>query len=197
MVITYTLILLDWQQVSAVMAGAAGSVLTILTPTLVLLTWQCVSNFMADAARSIFNVFTSLILLTWQLVSEWFYGRCSWVCSYCSHPHSPDDLSASECFHGSLTGSVLTTTLIVLAWQFVSGFMESVVGSVLTDGHHCHLVLLVTGSEWFHGMCSWVSCIVFTFTPILLAWQEVSDFMACAAGLLLTVLFSTLILLAW
>ena len=45
------------------MPGLAESLLTVLTPTLVMLLWQEVSQFMSGPAGSILNVLTPTVVL--------------------------------------------------------------------------------------------------------------------------------------
>ena len=52
------------------MAGATGSILTVLTPTLVLVALQQVSDFVEGATRFLLTAFTpTLVLLAHQRVS--------------------------------------------------------------------------------------------------------------------------------
>ena len=152
-----TLVLLAWQEVSDVMPGPSGCLLTVLSPTPLLLAWQQVSDFMSCPARCLW--LSSLPLWSYQIVSDFMPGpwagciltvlsptplllawqkvsdlcRSSWVPSEYSHSHSdPAGLTGSGWFHARSI------------W----------VPSDYSDFHSDPVGL--TESEWFHAKCSWV-----------------------------------------
>ena len=109
-----------------------------------------------------------------------------------------------------LAGCLLTIfapTLVLLAWQGVSDFMQGPAGCLPT----VPTPTLLTASQWFHARSSWVpsncshsqcvdsqwviSCQVqldaFWLSSLPLCWQPVSDFMPGPAGCLPTVLTPT------
>ena len=129
---------LAWQWVSDFMPGPAMYLLIILTITLVLLAWQPVSDFMLGSAGCLLTVFTpTLVLLAWQQVSNFMSGPAGCLQSDCPHSH-PGSVGSTDCewFCASPASgyllTVLTPTLILLAWQQVSDFIPGLAKCLLT-----------------------------------------------------------------
>ena len=94
----------------------------------------------------------------------------------------------------SLQLTVLTATLVLLAWQQVSDFMPGSAVPLLT-------VLIVWSDSMWVIPCQVQLCLFSLFSlpllMVLLVWQLVSDFMSGPAMSLLTILTATLVLLIW
>ena len=74
--------------------------------------------------------------------------------------------------------TILTPTLVLLAWQKVSDFMPGPAGLPLTYhmAHSNHSgPIVLTACEWFYAMFHWVPFDYPHSTLVLLTWQPVSD----------------------
>ena len=204
----------------------------MLTPTLVLLAWQEVSDSMpGHVPPHYFHSYIGPVCLT---VCEWFHASSSSVeplslftlslLSYCLN-----SMWVIPCQSAVSLLTILTSTLILLASQVVSESMPGLATSfsppslplwscwidrkwvIYTQAYYVlsHLESLPSLPLWLCWLGRlWVipwpgpaMSLLITIIPptlILLGWQVVSDkFMSCPVVSLLTALTLTLVLLTW